>query len=316
MPMRVRVLSAEHGSNLEHPLQIGADSHLLVKLRRLGEAARAQVHVLEPEHRRSTLGCTPNHLGAVNLRETLAEERAAEQLAHRRLNPENRVVRRRTQIKNAIVQTRVLSHPDELRVRLKIPLGPRSVLKGERQAWLRLRHGVESGHLNLNILLCATLDGRLGLGNHTLDVHDGLLGDVRNVLDHPLAHGLLVHKQCALHGRHALPQNHERGLALRAAVVEPSPDEHRAAHLVLSEICNPRPLTPGNFHGLHHPQVAILVLQGVILLRCGFLGRSCRNLGGLFRLEGLLLLLRLELLQLGLAQFPLAALDRETRKLL
>ena len=69
----------EDRSNFKDAVHATHNRHLLVKLRRLSQAARLP-KVLQPEHGRATLTGASLELGSVNLLETLGQEQLTEQL--------------------------------------------------------------------------------------------------------------------------------------------------------------------------------------------------------------------------------------------
>mmetsp|Transcript_28761 Transcript_28761/g.58899 ORF Transcript_28761/g.58899 Transcript_28761/m.58899 type:complete len:260 (-) Transcript_28761:64-843(-) len=70
---RVGILGPEHGTDLEHPIQVGRYRHLLVKLRALREA-RGGAEVVGREDSRAALGLAGDELGGVNLDEAQGVE--------------------------------------------------------------------------------------------------------------------------------------------------------------------------------------------------------------------------------------------------
>lgn len=110
--VRVRVLRAEDGADLEDAVEVGADRHLLRQLRRLREA-RGAAHVVEAEDGGAALGRARDELGRVDLLEAALQERLAEELRDRRLHAEDRLVGGRAQVDDAVVEAHVLADGHE-----------------------------------------------------------------------------------------------------------------------------------------------------------------------------------------------------------
>ena len=77
MPVRVRVLSAEDGADLEDALHVRRDAHLLRQLRALRQESRSS-EIVDLEHRCAALSPAPLELARLDLDEAAREQRLAE----------------------------------------------------------------------------------------------------------------------------------------------------------------------------------------------------------------------------------------------
>ena len=108
MPWGVRVLGPENWSDLKDTAEVAAQSHLLVKLRTLGQA-RILLEVLELENICSTFRGTGDELGSMNLNEVILIHELTVNCANSRLQSEDGLVRGHTQINDTIVEADILS---------------------------------------------------------------------------------------------------------------------------------------------------------------------------------------------------------------
>ena len=88
MPVRVRVLSAEDGADLEDALHVRRDAHLLCELRALREA-RGPAEVVDLEHGCPGFCRRALELGRMDLRKSSLVEERTEQVADARLDAED-----------------------------------------------------------------------------------------------------------------------------------------------------------------------------------------------------------------------------------
>ena len=210
-----------------------------------------------------------------------------------------------------MVQARVLADPDELsrggvsgavliagplrllvRRRLRLRLGEVGVRSGrvldlEGEDGDGSRDAIHGAHDELHLALRAARDGGVGLAHQALDVHDGLLGEVGDVLDHALAHADVVDEEDALDRRRLLAQDQERALALAADVVHAAAEGHRLVLLTRVHVPNVRPDLAGAGLGLDQGRVAVAIGEGIGTALLRELARG--HLRGLRRLARLLL---------------------------
>ena len=247
--VRVAVLRAEHGADLEHALEVRARrAHLLVQLRRLCQT-RLLTEVVQPashpiaspslEHVGTALGGAGVDLGRVQLDKVLADEELAEEQAHGAADADDRLVARRAQVQPAIVQTRVGVDRDELAVLLRqrlvrgdLRVRAHGRLQLEGQLHLHARNHEDATHGDLDVLEGRGVDRRLHLLDGAVDVDDALLGDLARVVHHRLRN-LVALEQAALHGVHVLAEDDEAALALVVHVEGAAADQHLLADVLV-----------------------------------------------------------------------------------
>eukprot|EP00754_Rhynchopus_humris_P002213 Rhum_TRINITY_DN11223_c0_g1::Rhum_TRINITY_DN11223_c0_g1_i1::g.43386::m.43386 len=228
VPVRVRVLRAEHGADLEHVAQVALHGHLLVQLRALRKEGRPP-HVAYLEDRGPALARRRDDLRRVDLDEALGAEVPAEQPAHSRLDVPDRVVARCAHVQPAVVQPRALADADARRRRPAVVDGRRRVGQLEGQHLRAARHNLHGCSLQLHVRQGARLHRALGHNQLARHIHDGL----RRQRGHPpqvLLRRLVArpaHDQ-PLQRPRLLPQHEEQHLALQAHGAEPRPDRHGA----------------------------------------------------------------------------------------
>ena len=108
MPWGVRVLSSENRSDFEDTAEITAQSHLLVKLRTLGQTC-ILLEVLEFENICSTFRGTSNELRSMNFNKVILIHELSVNCANSRLQPEDSLIGGYTKINDTIIEADILS---------------------------------------------------------------------------------------------------------------------------------------------------------------------------------------------------------------
>jgi len=104
-----RFFGPEDGRDLIHTLKVGAQGHLLVQLRGLGEAGRAPT-VVQAEAGGAALAGPSDEAGRVDFLEAQAVHGGPEQAAHGGLQDEDRVHGGDAQVDHARVEAGVGGH--------------------------------------------------------------------------------------------------------------------------------------------------------------------------------------------------------------
>jgi hypothetical protein len=206
----VRVFSTENWSDLEDTLHVAAESHLLVKLRGLGEAT-ILLEVLELKDVGTTFGRSTDKLGRVDFDEIFGNQEFTEKLANTGLESENGLIGGYTQINDPVVKTGILLHNCllistflGLFVGVSVTIfgslvgdSSGSVFNLEWQDGDGLVDAPKLHNLELD-LLRASSDGIGRLTDVSDNFDDGLLRDLGGVSDHTFA-DLVTNEEHTLH---------------------------------------------------------------------------------------------------------------------
>lgn len=325
------LLGSEDGADLEDSVEVGHDTHLLVELRRLGEASLL-VEVLELEDVGSSLRSTSDELGGMDLDESVLEKELSEELADSRGDSEDGLVGGCSEIDDSVVESGLESNDGSLvtlllllsasglslslgcvvvvTLSLGLSLLESSLSVLELEGELRSGSGddVELKDLEL-LLLRAGDDFLLRLGDLGLNIDDGFLGDSRDPLDHLLGDAL-VGEGDALSSVALVSENDENEVSLASGVVESGSNQDGLSNEGLVDISNLGPDSVGSGLRLDELNLSVIVLEGIVLLLgLGLIGLSGSLasilLGLLSELLGSLLG---ETLRAGLASFSLLIL--------
>ncbi len=280
VPVRERVLGPEDRGDLEHPVEVTHHAHLLVELGGLGQAGRF-IEVVELEYVGATLGSASDQLWSVDLDEILGGQEIPEVLADSRLQPEDALLGGSPQVQDAVVQPSLQLDNDfpllRLDLILRLPLlallllhdlllldlilllardPPGCILDQQRKLGDGAIDDQQLLDEQLVILDGAGLDWVFGLDHLADEVHDALVGDAPDILDHFFG-GVLTLEGCGLHCRVVLSQLEEGAVALDPGGLDAHAHQHLLPHQPLPDLSElaPDPVrAEGRLYDLHVPE--------------------------------------------------------------